>query len=86
MSKKCSALCMVAMILLVIGGLNWGLIAFFDFDLVQFIMVDKIGSVIASKVTYGIVGLAAVYVIIKKTICAIKGGCCKGGSCNTKNK
>jgi hypothetical protein len=85
MSKKCSPLCMVAMILLVIGGLNWGLIAFFGFDLVQFLMVDTIGSMVAAQVTYGIVGLAAVYVVVKKVVCAIQGGCHKG-SCDTKKK
>lgn len=85
MSKKCSPLCMVAMILLVVGGLNWGLIAFFDFDLVQFLMVDQLGSMMAAKVTYGIVGLAGLYVVVKKAICAIKGECCKG-SCDTKKK
>ena len=48
----------VALSLLVIGGLNWGLFGFFGFDLVARIF----GSMtIISKVVYCLVGLAAVY-------------------------
>jgi uncharacterized membrane protein YuzA (DUF378 family) len=44
--------------LLVIGGLNWGLVGFIGFDLVARIF----GSMsIISKVIYCLVGLAAVY-------------------------
>ena len=44
--------------LLVIGGLNWGLVGFFGFDMVARIF----GSMsIISKVFYCLVGLAAVY-------------------------
>ena len=45
-------------VLLVIGGLNWGLVGFFGFDLVATIF----GSMsIFSRIIYGIVGLCAVY-------------------------
>ena len=48
----------IALGLLVIGGLNWGLIGFFGFDLVARIF----GSMsIISKVIYCLVGFAAVY-------------------------
>jgi uncharacterized membrane protein YuzA (DUF378 family) len=44
--------------LLVIGGLNWGLVGFLGFDLVAAIF----GPMSAlSRVVYGLVGLAAVY-------------------------
>ena len=53
----------LAAILLVIGGLNWGLVAFANFDLVatitgagEFGNKNMLGAVI-----YGLVGLAAVY-------------------------
>ena len=53
----------LAAILLVIGGLNWGLVAFANFDLVAaltgaggFGSKNAIGAII-----YGLVGLAAVY-------------------------
>jgi len=48
---------LVALILLIVGGLNWGLVAAADFDLVATIF--GAGSVLA-KVVYGLVGVSAV--------------------------
>ncbi len=45
-------------ILLVVGGLNWGLVGAFDFDLVAALFGEM--SVL-SRAVYGLVGLAAVY-------------------------
>ena len=42
--------------LLVIGGLNWALIGFFDYNL-----VDKIFSTEVSRIIYSLVGIAALY-------------------------
>lgn len=50
-----------ALVLLVIGGLNWLLVGAFDFDLVAAIFGE--GSV-ASRVVYVLVGLAAVWTLI----------------------
>jgi uncharacterized protein len=50
----------VAWILVVIGALNWGLIGFFNFDLV----VAIFGSM--AYIVYCIVGLSAVVLIIFK--------------------
>jgi len=51
----------IVLILLVIGGLNWGLVGFFDFDLVA----AAFGAMsIASRVVYGIVGIAAIIGLI----------------------
>jgi uncharacterized membrane protein YuzA (DUF378 family) len=48
----------IAAILLVIGGLNWGLVGVLDFNLVEFLF----GQLpILVRVVYGIVGLAAIY-------------------------
>lgn len=49
----------VAMVLLVIGGLNWGLVGLFDFDLVAAILGDM---TMLSRVVYSVVGVSAVYV------------------------
>ena len=57
----------VAAMLLVVGGLNWGLVGFFNFDLVA--AVFGAGSALA-RVVYGLVGLAAIYQIV--TIRAIQ--------------
>lgn len=48
----------IAAILLVVGGLNWGLVGLFDFNLVTLIF----GSLPAlERIVYVVVGLAAVY-------------------------
>ena len=49
----------IALILLIIGGLNWGLIGVFKWDLVEAIFGDLS---IVSRVVYTLVGLSAVYV------------------------
>ncbi|MDB4977904.1 MAG: hypothetical protein JWM56_90 [Candidatus Peribacteria bacterium] len=49
----------IALSLLIIGGVNWGLIGFFEFDLISALF----GPVAAlSKIIYGLVGLSALYV------------------------
>lgn len=48
--------------LLVVGGLNWGLVAVAKFDLVAWIFGLDFGETnAATRVVYGLVGLAAVY-------------------------
>jgi uncharacterized membrane protein YuzA (DUF378 family) len=48
----------IALILVIIGGLNWGL-AVFDFNLVD----ASLGAGTITKIVYGLVGLAALYTI-----------------------
>ena len=48
----------IAAILLVIGGLNWGLVGIFGFDLVAALLGPASG---ASRAIYSLVGLAAIY-------------------------
>ena len=48
--------------LLVVGGLNWGLVAIAEFDLVATIVGLEFGETNAlSRIVYGLVGLSAVY-------------------------
>lgn len=49
----------LAAVLLVIGGLNWGLVGLFQFDLVASIFGGADASV--ARLIYALVGLAAVY-------------------------
>lgn len=49
----------IAAVLLVVGGLNWGLVGFFQFDLVSAIFGGQ-GALI-SRVVYSLVGLSALY-------------------------
>jgi hypothetical protein len=52
----------VAAILVIVGGLNWGLVAIAEFDLVAWIFGEDFGTTnAASRIVYGLVGLAAVY-------------------------
>ena len=56
------ALNSIAAVLLIVGGLNWGLVAIAEFDLVALITGQEFGEANAlSRVVYGLVGLAAVY-------------------------
>lgn len=50
----------IALIFVIIGGLNWGLVGLFSFDLVAAIF--GAASVIA-KIVYILVGIAALYMI-----------------------
>ncbi|WP_315067578.1 DUF378 domain-containing protein [uncultured Clostridium sp.] len=50
----------IALILIVIGGINWGLIGFFQFNLVDSIF----GSFsIISRIIYALVGISSVYAL-----------------------
>ena len=54
--KNSHALELIVAILLVVGGLNWGLIGLFHFDIVTSIFGDMIARVI-----FVLVGLSALY-------------------------
>jgi len=56
--KKMGTLDWVAFILVIIGGLNWGLIGFFKWDLVANIFGDM---TTITRVVYALVGLSALY-------------------------
>lgn len=51
----------IALVLAIIGGLNWGLVGLFRFDLVAYICGGQTATV--SRVIYTLVGLAAIWCI-----------------------
>lgn len=51
----------IALILSIIGGLNWGLVGIFQFDLVAFIGGGQTG--ILARIIYILVGLAAIWCV-----------------------
>jgi uncharacterized membrane protein YuzA (DUF378 family) len=53
---KMNMLDKMAYTLLVIGGLNWALIGFFNYNL-----VDKVFSTDVARIIYSVVGVAALY-------------------------
>jgi uncharacterized membrane protein YuzA (DUF378 family) len=55
---------LLAATLLIVGGLNWGLVAIAEFDLVATLVGLEFGETNAvSRVIYGLVGIAALYAI-----------------------
>ncbi len=58
--EKLNALDWISLVLLIIGGLNWGILGVFEFNVVAAIF----GSLtIATRVIYILVGLSALYLI-----------------------
>ena len=51
----------IALILVIIGALNWGLVGLFNFDLVAAIFGGQ--NAILSRIIYTLVGLAGLYAI-----------------------
>lgn len=57
----------IAVVLVLIGALNWGLVAIFEFDLVAALLAggSKFGNISGlSRVVYGLVGLSSIYVAV----------------------
>lgn len=59
MAKK-KALDLIALILVIIGGLNWGLVGLFDFNVVQAIFG---GIPLLRDIIYVLVGLSALFML-----------------------
>ena len=49
--------------IMVIGGLNWGLVGFFDFDLVALISG---GIIVLARLIYSLVGLATIWCAVEE--------------------
>ena len=57
----------IAAALVIVGGLNWGLVAIAEFDLVAALVGLEFGETNAvSRIVYGLVGIAAVYQIAQQ--------------------
>jgi uncharacterized protein len=56
----------LAATLVLVGGLNWGLVGIAKFDLVAFIFggMDFGETSVGSRIVYSVVGLAAVYGVV----------------------
>jgi uncharacterized membrane protein YuzA (DUF378 family) len=73
----------IVMLLMVIGSLNWGLVGFFQYDLVSDIFGGM--STAAARVIFGLVGLAGLYGI--SFLCRCCGSCkCGPGGCSCCSK
>lgn len=76
MKTKCKFLDVLAMILVIIGALNWGLVGLFHFNVIAMLFGDM-GLV--TRVIYIVVGLAGLWMIYAGL------SCCKSSSCSTKS-
>ncbi|MCW8808058.1 MAG: DUF378 domain-containing protein [Rhodanobacter sp.] len=52
----------LTLLLVVIGGINWGLVGFFQFDLVATLFGGQAGVV--ARIVYALVGLSALWQLI----------------------
>lgn len=62
--ERVGALYWISLLLVIIGGLNWGLIGFFDYNLVEAIF--GIDSAL-SNIIYDLVGISALYLAVAST-------------------
>lgn len=60
---KAGTLEVIALVLLIVGGLNWGLVGLFQFNLVTAILGE---ASLLSNVVYILVGLSAIYAAATK--------------------
>lgn len=58
--KKFNSFYWVALALLAVGGLNWGLIGAFNYDLVSSLFGDM---TVLTRTVYGLVGVSAIYMV-----------------------
>ena len=64
----------VALILVIVGALNWGLVALFEWDLVAEIFGESFGTTNAvTRIVYGLVGLAGVYLAVTVLPALVRG-------------
>ena len=68
---------LIAAVLVLVGALNWGLVAIAEFDLVATVFGMEFGETnVASRIVYGLVGLAGVYGVVslvsRRSVVAIR--------------
>ena len=60
-SSALAVLSTIAVLLLIVGGLNWALVGLFNFDLVAALLGNMS---VASRIVYVLVGIGAIYSLI----------------------
>lgn len=59
-TSRLNAVDWISMALLIVGGVNWGLVGLFNFDLVATLFGEMS---LVSRIVYAVVGLSALYTI-----------------------
>lgn len=62
MKKEMGPVCMITFVLVVVGALNWGLVGFFEWNLVNVLVGDW---PTVERVVYALVGLSGLYMLVK---------------------
>ena len=62
-STKCCPVTTAAMLLVIIGAINWGLVGVFDFNLVTYLLGQW---EVVERVVYILVGVAGLFLAVKK--------------------
>lgn len=57
--KKTGKADWIALVLVIIGGINWGLFGLFEFNLIEFLFAESL----VATIVYALVGLSAIYTI-----------------------
>lgn len=70
-NTSCNFFTSITFFLSSIGAINWGLIAAFNFNLVEFLLGNY---PLAVKIIYGLIGLSGLYSLcpLWKTACSVK--------------
>ncbi|WP_423062578.1 DUF378 domain-containing protein [Candidiatus Paracoxiella cheracis] len=71
--KKPNVIDWIALILVIIGAVNWGLVGIANFNLVEFVFG---GLTIVTKIVYILVGISGIVLIYSAAKCC---SMCKGG-------
>lgn len=69
---------MVAFLLVIVGGVNWGLIGVAGFDLVAWVFVDLLAMETLARIIYILVGLAAIYEVLVYKSSGVRSGASNG--------
>lgn len=64
-----SSITWIAVVLLAVGGVNWGLVGLFEFDLVAFLFGEEFGTTnVVTRVVYILVGISALVSLLGLTM------------------
>lgn len=75
----------IAMLLVIVGAINWGLFGLFQYDFIADIFGGPDSAL--ARISYTLIGICGIYGIsflCNKHLCC--GGCCKSGHHNDKNQ
>jgi hypothetical protein len=53
----------IAIVLVIVGAVNWGLVGLFQFDLVYWLFVQLLNVEVLARIVYVVVGVSGLYMI-----------------------